>query len=465
VPISDESISGHVALTGDIVHLDDAYVPPPGARYHINTDFDKHAGYRTKSMLVVPMKTPGDDVIGVLQLINCKRDPARRFASPEEIEAEALPYPERFKSLAASLASQAAVALQNSRLYESVRVLFEGFVSASVGAIEARDPTTSGHSFRVADLTVALAEAAHRAPRGSLRDVRFSADQIRELRYASLLHDFGKVGVREDVLVKAKKLPPLGLELIRQRSEILKRGLELKFLRKKLDALLRGSREGFQARADEWDAELATLLAEIDEHLKAVAAANEPTVLPAETAAGIRGIAGRAFVDHTGHGQAVITPDEADILSIPRGSLTRDEFKQIQSHVLYTYEFLKRIPWTKELREVPTIARSHHEKLDGSGYPEGRRGAEIPLQSRMMTVSDIFDALTASDRPYKAAVPVGRALDILDQERKAGAIDADILDLFIELKPWELKPWELKPSELKPSELKPWTPPGGHRAG
>jgi HD-GYP domain-containing protein (c-di-GMP phosphodiesterase class II) len=138
--------------------------------------------------------------------------------------------------------------------------------------------------------------------------------------------------------------------------------------------------------------------------------------------------------------------------------------------VLYTYEFLKRIPWTKELREVPTIARSHHEKLDGSGYPEGRRGAEIPLQSRMMTVSDIFDALTASDRPYKAAVPVGRALDILDQERKAGAIDADILDLFIELKPWELKPWELKPSELKPSELKPselkpWTPPGGHRAG
>jgi HD-GYP domain-containing protein (c-di-GMP phosphodiesterase class II) len=445
VPISHESIAGHVALTGEIVHLDDAYVPPPGARYHINTAFDKSAGYRTKSMLVVPMKTPGDEVIGVLQLINCKRDPARPFASPEEIEAEALPYPERFKRLAASLASQAAVALQNSRLYESVRALFEGFVSASVGAIEARDPTTSGHSFRVADLTVALAEAAHRVASGPLRDVRFSPDQIRELRYASLLHDFGKVGVREDILVKAKKLPPLGLELIRQRSEILKRGLELKFLRKKLDALLRGSREGFEARADEWDAELATLLAEIDDHLKAVAAANEPTVLPAETAAGIRGIAGRAFADHTGDSRAVITPDEADILSIPRGSLTRGEFKQIQSHVLYTYEFLKRIPWTKELREVPTIARSHHEKLDGSGYPEGRRGAEIPVQSRMMTVSDIFDALTASDRPYKSAVPVERALDILDQERRAGAIDPDILDLFVELKPWKL--------------------PGGHRAG
>jgi HD-GYP domain-containing protein (c-di-GMP phosphodiesterase class II) len=440
VPISDESIAGHVALTGEIVHLDDAYVPPPGARYHINTGFDKHAGYRTKSMLVVPMKTLSEEVIGVLQLINCKRDPARRFASPEEIEGEALPYPERFKSLAASLASQAAVALQNSRLYESVRALFEGFVSASVGAIEARDPTTSGHSFRVADLTVALAEAADRASTGPFRGVRFTLDQIREIRYASLLHDFGKVGVREDVLVKAKKLPPLCLELIRQRSEILKRGLELKFLRRKLDALQGGSGNGFEARADEWDAELTTLLAEIDAHMKAVAAANEPTVMLAETAAGIRGIAGRAFVDHLGDSLTVITPAEAEILSIPRGSLTRDEFKQIQSHVRYTYEFLKRIPWTKELRNVPTIARSHHEKLDGSGYPEGWRGAEIPMQSRMMTVSDIFDALTASDRPYKAAVPVERALDILGQERKAGAIDADILDLFVELKLWKLMP-------------------------
>ncbi len=445
VPISDESIAGHVALTGEMVHLDDAYVPPPGARYHINTGFDKHAGYRTKSMLVVPMKTPSEEVIGVLQLINCKRHPARRFASPEEIEAEALPYPERFKSLAASLASQAAVALQNSRLYESVRALFEGFVSASVGAIEARDPTTSGHSFRVADLTVALAEAADRASTGPFRGIRFTLDQIREIRYASLLHDFGKVGVREDVLVKAKKLAPLGLELIRQRSEILKRGLELKFLRRKLDALRGGSGDGFEARADEGDAELATLLAEIDAHMKAVAAANEPTVMPAETAADIRSIAGRAFVDHLGDRLTVITPEEAEILSIPRGSLTRDEFKQIQSHVLYTYEFLKRIPWTKELRDVPTIARSHHEKLDGSGYPEGWRGAEIPMQSRMMTVADIFDALTASDRPYKAAVPVERALDILDQERKAGALDADILHLFLELKPWELRAGKLRP--------------------
>jgi HD-GYP domain-containing protein (c-di-GMP phosphodiesterase class II) len=440
VPVDEESIAGHVALTGETIHLADAYAPPSDAPYHINTAFDRHAGYRTKSMLVVPMRTPTGDIIGVLQLINCKRDRARRFASPEEIEREALSYPERFISLAASLASQAAVALENNRLYESVRVLFEGFVNASVTAIESRDPTTSGHSFRVADLTVALAGAAARAVAGPFRDLHFSPNEIREIRYASLLHDFGKVGVREDVLVKAKKLPPLRLELIRQRAEILKRGLELRYARQKLGRLLRGPREGFEAQAAMWDLELEALLGEVDTHLSSVAAANEPAVMPADAAGGIRSIAVRAFVDHLGGSHTIITPEEAEILSISRGSLTREEFRQIQSHVLHTFEFLKRIPWTKELRQVPEIASSHHEKLNGSGYPEGRRGVQIPMQSRMMTVSDIFDALTASDRPYKPAVPVERALGILDQERKAGALDADVLDLFIDLKPWESAP-------------------------
>jgi len=189
-----------------------------------------------------------------------------------------------------------------------------------------------------------------------------------------------------------------------------------------------------------WDLELEALLGEVDTHLSSVAAANEPAVMPADAAGGIRSIAVRAFVDHLGDSHTIITPEEAEILSISRGSLTREEFRQIQSHVLHTFEFLKRIPWTKELRQVPEIASSHHEKLNGSGYPEGRRGVQIPMQSRMMTVSDIFDALTASDRPYKLAVPVERALGILDQERKAGALDADVLDLFIDLKPWESVP-------------------------
>jgi len=148
-------------------------------------------------------------------------------------------------------------------------------------------------------------------------------------------------------------------------------------------------------------------------------------------------LAVKTFVDHLGEPHAVITPEEARVLSIARGSLTEEEYRQIQSHVVHTYQFLSQIPWTKELRLVPEIARSHHEKLNGSGYPEGRRAVDIPVQARMMTISDIFDALTASDRPYKAAVPVERALDILDHERKAGAVDAALLDLFVSVKPWE----------------------------
>jgi HD-GYP domain-containing protein (c-di-GMP phosphodiesterase class II) len=437
LPIDARSMAGHVALTGEILQLDDAYVLPAGTRFQINRDFDVKAGYRTKSMLVVPMKTPAGEIIGALQLINCKRDRELVLASAEVAEREAIPYPARFRDLVASLASQAAVALENSRLYENIRTLFEGFVQASVTAIESRDPTTSGHSFRVADLTVALAVAVDRADHAPFASVRFSPDEIKEIRYASLLHDFGKVGVREEVLVKAKKLHPAHLELIRQRGEILKRGLELKFARRKLDCLLEDGRERYLREAPALDAELATLLAELDHHLKAVAAANEPTVMAEDVARGIRHLTVKAFVDHLGESHTVITPEEARILSIPRGSLTEEEYRQIQSHVVHTYQFLSQIPWTRELRRVPEIARAHHEKLDGSGYPEGRNAPDIPLQARMMTISDIFDALTARDRPYKSAVPVERALDILDYERRAGALDSALLDLFVGLKPWE----------------------------
>lgn len=437
LPIDATSVAGHVALTGTMLQLDDAYALPPGSRFQINREFDERVGYRTKSMLVVPMTTPQAAVIGVLQLINCKRDRARVLPAPEAVAGEVIPYPERFRNLAASLASQAAVALENSRLYQSIQKLFEGFVQASVTAIESRDPTTSGHSFRVADFTVALAAAVDHADHPPFREVRFSADEVREIRYASLLHDFGKVGVREEVLVKAKKLRPGHLDLIRHRGEIIRRGIELRYARQKTNWLLQHGREGFAEQSASWDAELAALLAELDEHLKAVTTANEPTVLPDEISSSIRRLADRDFVDHLGEPLTLITPEEARILSIPKGSLTEAEYRQIQSHVVHTYQFLKQIPWTKELRRVPEIARSHHEKLNGSGYPDGWREADIPLQTRMMTISDIFDALTARDRPYKPAVRVERALEILTQERRAGAVDAALLDLFIATRPWE----------------------------
>ncbi len=437
LPIDGASVAGHVALTSSVLRLDDAYAPPPGSQFQINRDFDERVGYRTRSMLVVPMTTPQGVVIGVLQLINCKRHAGARLDGPAAVDAEVIPYPERFATLAASLASQAAVALENSRLYQSIQTLFEGFVQASVTAIESRDPTTSGHSFRVADYTVALATAVDRADGGVFADVRFSADQMKEIRYASLLHDFGKVGVRENVLVKAKKLPPGHLDLIRQRGEIIRRGLELRHERRKTDWLLRHGPEGFAARAAAWDAELAALLFELDSHLKAVAAANEPTVLPDDVSAGIRELASRVFTDHTGEPATLLTPEEARILSIPRGSLTPEEYEQIQSHVVHTYQFLKQIPWTKELASIPEIARSHHEKLNGSGYPARWRAPQIPLQTRMMTIADIFDALTSRDRPYKPALSADRALDILSHERDAGGVDGDLLAVFVAVRPWE----------------------------
>jgi HD-GYP domain-containing protein (c-di-GMP phosphodiesterase class II) len=440
LPIDDTSVAGYVALTGAVLHLDDAYTLPPGSRFQINREFDERSGYRTMSMLVVPMTTPQGTVIGALQLINCKADSATVFRTPADVLARAIPFPARSRDLAASLASQAAVALENSRLYQSIQTLFEGFVQASVIAIESRDPTTSGHSFRVADFTVALATAVDRADHGVFRGVRFSADEMKEIRYASLLHDFGKVGVREEVLVKAKKLPPGQLDLIRQRGEIIRRGLELRHARRKTEWLLHHGPDGYRDRCAEWDAELAAVLADLDRHVKAIATANEPTVLPDDVSAAIRDLAVTAYPDHLGDSLTLITPEEARILSISRGSLTPEEYRQIQSHVVHTYQFLKQIPWTKELRQIPEIARSHHEKLNGAGYPDGWRAADIPVQTRMMTISDIFDALTSRDRPYKPAVPVQGALDILGQERRAGAVDADLLEIFVAVRPWELRP-------------------------
>jgi HD-GYP domain-containing protein (c-di-GMP phosphodiesterase class II) len=431
LPLNSDSIAGHVALTGKTVNLDDAYRLPPGSPFQINRAFDEQTGYRTKSMLVVPMRTPPGETIGVLQLINCKPGVAGRLGDAAAIERAVRAFGPRYEALAESLASQAAVAVDNNRLYQSIRHLFDGFVAAAVTAIEARDPTTSGHSFRVADLTVGLAEAVQRCPRGRYALTRFSVDEMMEIRYAALLHDFGKVGVREDVLLKAKKLFPSELDRIGQRVALIKRTLELQAARQQLDYLVKRGRRGYESHATRVSAELARRLADLDRSLERVVMANEPTVLPEDIVAQITELARRTFADPDGRPFTVITPEEATILAIPRGSLTDGEIEEIRSHVVHTFQFLAQIPWTREFRRIPEIARLHHEKLDGSGYPYGLTGEAIPVQARIMTIADIYDALTAGDRPYKPAVPVPQALDILEAERKAGAIDSDLFDLFL----------------------------------
>jgi response regulator RpfG family c-di-GMP phosphodiesterase len=304
-----------------------------------------------------------------------------------------------------------------------------------VTAIEQRDPTTSGHSSRVAVLTVGLAEAVDRTASGPLAPHAFSAAQLRELRYASLLHDFGKVGVRENVLVKAKKLYPHDLERILTRLEMARLCAERDALLRKVDVLLRGAGNGDTLEV--LDGALQRALGDLDRFQEVILRANEPTVLPEGDFSMIQAIGEAAFMDRSGCAHTVLEPQEARVLAIRKGSLSEEERMEIESHVTHTFEFLSKIPWTAELRGVPAIAYAHHEKLNGQGYPRKVCAEGIPIQSRIMTVSDIFDALSASDRPYKKAVPADRALDILMLEVKDGMLDPVLVDLFIEAKVFE----------------------------
>lgn len=437
MPISNTSIAGFVAEMGIPLIIDDVYNIPAEAPYTFNKSFDEKTGYITRSMLVVPMLNAFNNVMGVLQLINHKSDPKAIINSREAADHYVRAYPEDLTEIAGSLASQAAVALENFLLYQNIKGLFEGFVNASVIAIEQRDPTTSGHSFRVADLTVGLAEIVDRLDKGRFASVSFSVDQMTEIRYASLLHDFGKVGVREEVLVKAKKLYPLQFELIKWRFDFYKRTIQLKYSERKLKYMMEKGLDAYLASLPDLDNELERELRWVAEMWDMVVRSNEPTVLPEGSFDKLYEIGTQSVLDFDGQAIPLLTPSEIRTLSIPKGSLNDEERREIEQHAYHTFIFLSRIPWTEEWKNIPLIAGYHHEKLNGTGYPYGLKDAQIPIQSRMMSIADIFDALTASDRPYKRAVPVQKALDILEQSVKDGHIDGDLYNLFLEAKVFE----------------------------
>jgi HD-GYP domain-containing protein (c-di-GMP phosphodiesterase class II) len=441
--LSKKSIAGYVALTGEGLRLGDAYELPEDVPFSFSRRFDESSGYRTKSILAIPMRNQKAEVVGVVQLLNAKRNYDIKLEDAAMVETEVVSYTQRQQELVESLASQAAVAYENSQLYEAIQRMLEGFVKASVIAIEARDPTTSGHSFRVANLTVALAESVDRCDAGPFADLKFARSEMKEIRYASLLHDFGKVGVREEVLVKAKKLYPAQMDLIQQRIEFAKRTREVEILRAKLEHLLEQGRESFAKRTPELDAELERQLRLLDDYLGIISKANEPTVLPEGSFDMLQGISAEKFVSFAGEERVLLTPDEVRLLSIRKGSLDDSERLQIESHVVHTFNFLQQIPWTREIRAIPEIARGHHEKLNGKGYPYKLSAPEIPVQTRMMTISDIFDALSASDRPYKKAVSQERAIEILGFAVKDGELDPELFKIFLEAKVFEK--WKIEP--------------------
>ena len=437
MPMDRTSLAGYAAVTGEPLVIDDAYFLPPDVEYTINRSFDERYGYRTKSMLVIPMKDHKEQVIGVLQLINRKRSLDAVLATPAAVEQQVVPFSKRTVELVTALAGQAAVAIENSQLYREIERLFEGFVQAAVRAIEQRDPTTFGHSGRVANMTVNLAAVVDKAGDGPYSGLTFTREQLREIRYAGLLHDFGKVGVREQVLVKAKKLYPLQLELIHQRHDFVRRSAEREYWRKRAEFLETHGRQGYEQFLRTLEAEHAGELAELERFMKAVLRANEPTVLPATRFEELLDLARRTYQDLAGAPRPYLSDDEVRFLTIPKGSLDEAERLEIESHVNHTYNFLKEIPWTRELQHIPLIAYGHHEKLDGRGYPRGVTGDAIPIQTRMMTISDIYDALTAADRPYKPAVARARALDIMDEEVRAGQLDRELFRLFVDAKVFE----------------------------
>lgn len=428
VPLTTRSIAGAAAVTRKPINIPDVYAIGPDEPFGFDPSFDRKVGYRTRSMIAMPMISAEDDVIGVIQLINKKRTPEARLtldAAPEEI----VPFDQRSEDLLATLASQAGIALENALLYDEIQRIFDGFVRASVQAIEQRDPTTSGHSLRVSVLSCGIAEAVDRIGSGPYKDVRFSRRDLKELEYASLLHDFGKIGVREEVLVKAKKLYPHQLDRVRLRFDYVRKALEAEGLRRKLDAKLAGAASSDLARIDE---ELAARAEEVEIAWRTVLEANEPTVLKEGDFTRITELGQRTYVDACGHPQPLLTIDEVLSLQVTRGSLHDREIEEIRSHVVHTFDFLSRIPWGKSFTRIPEIAGAHHERLNGRGYPKGLASEQIPLPAKIMTIADIFDALTARDRPYKKAMPVQRALAILGFEVEDGHIDGELVRIFTE---------------------------------
>jgi HD-GYP domain-containing protein (c-di-GMP phosphodiesterase class II) len=437
IPLSRASISGYVAITGEVLRVPDAYEIGTTREYRFNDSFDKNNNYRTKSVLCVPMRNYLGEIVGVIQLINHKPDFEMVLESPAQTEEVVSEFTDHHEHVLLSLCSQAGVAIDNKQLVDSIQNLFEQFVTASVKAIEARDPATQGHSSRVSELTVAQAETLNTIETGPAAVHKFTPDDIREMRYAALLHDFGKVAVPEYIFAKAKKLPDGRLDMIRLRCLLAIEQLQMRAATRKLQLL----KTGIPPDADEVvriDETTSHAVAELTELAKQVESANEPRVVAEGVGEALEALLKRNYL-MLGEEHPLLEPAEYEFLKIPRGSLSAEERQKMEQHVTQSFRFLREIPWKQTpWQKVAEVAYGHHEHLDGTGYPRGLRGEEIAPQVRMLTISDVFDALTASDRPYKPAMSIERALDILTKEfAERGKIDAQLLDVFIAKKVYE----------------------------
>ena len=420
VPLSSESISGYVAQSGEEINVADVYELPLDLPYSFNRSFDERMNYRTRSMLVLPLRDHNERVVGVLQFMNRKC----------EKTGETIQFDAEIVEILRAVTSQAALSILKSRLVRDINELFESFVQASVMAIEQRDPSTSGHSARVAETTVDLFQALPNSNLPRFKNLVITENDLREVRYAALLHDFGKVGVREAVLVKSHKLSDERLEIINYRVQLQKERLRRAAVEREVH-LLHDKAVDFEVARARIHRELLSQISQLDDYFGMIVAANNPTVRTDGDFNHLKEIAGYRFVEDDGSATGLISNQDLAALSVRRGSLTPEERVEIEAHVQHTRDFLAVLPWPEELSQVPMIAGSHHEKLNGTGYPSKLQGEQIPLASRVMTVCDIYDALTAMDRPYKSAISQQAAFDILYEEAKAELLDIDLVNIFV----------------------------------
>ncbi len=415
-------VAAYAALTGKTVNIADAYTAE-GFDFSGTRAFDSKTGYRSKSFLTVPMRNHENETIGVLQLINAQ-DPRN---------GEIVAFSASDQRLAESLASQAAIALTNRMLINQLEQLFESFINLINSAIDEKSPYTGGHCQRVPVLTILLAAAVNETREGPLSDFQMSEKDRYELKIAGLLHDCGKVTTPVHVVDKATKLETIfdRVHLIDTRLEVLKRDAELDFLKKKLSLLQQGKR----MEAAEEDKRLRDRLRQLDEDLRFLHACNiGGERMRDEDIGRVRSIAKYRWRDVSGHEADFLTEEEVKNLTIRAGTLTDEERKIINHHIVATIRMLEALPWPKHLTSVPEYAGGHHERMDGKGYPRGLTREQMSVQARCMGIADIFEALTAKDRPYKKGKTLSESLEILGRMKLNNHVDPDLFDVFVRRK-------------------------------
>lgn len=420
LPINEKSIAGACAYSGKTYNLAcmDETIEKIGIKH--DDSFDQKIGYKTCNMLVIPMKNYKNTVIGVLQLINKKKNIDDILIPPYKIEEKITPYTEEEARVIESLAAQAAILIERAQLFEGIEILLKSFTKTLVTALDQRDTITAGHSKRVTKYAMNLAKAINKMESGPYKDVCFTPHQLKELYYAGLLHDVGKIGVREFVLMKRNKLEDAQMEAVDYRLRWISSELKTKNLLEKISE----DEKNVMNQIENWFSKLSEI--------------NRSGFLSKENREFLEMLK-KESVTINGKKIEILNAKELESLSVSKGNLTEEERKMIQSHALHSLEILSGIEWTEDLKDVPKIAGAHHEFLDGSGYPYGLSESCILLQSKILTVADIFDALTARDRPYKPAIPIERSLEILLEEVKNNHLDKDLVDLFIKHDLYKLK--------------------------